>query len=56
MPYWTGALTPYRDSNAPGTLVGLTGSHGKAHVYRAILEGLAFEQPLLADGAEAVLD
>ena len=36
--------------------MGLTGSHGKAHVYRAILEGLAFEQRLLTDGAEAVLD
>jgi xylulokinase len=56
LPYWTGALTPYWDSNARGTLVGLTGSHGKAHVYRAILEGLAFEQRLLTDGAEAVLD
>ncbi len=33
LPYWTGALTPYWDSNARGTLVGLTGSHGKAHVY-----------------------
>ena len=36
--------------------VGLTGSHGKAHVYRALLEGLAFEQRLLTDGAEALLE
>ena len=37
-------------------VVGLTGAHGKAHVYRAMLEGLAFEQRLLTDGAEAALD
>lgn len=55
LPYWTGALTPYWDPNARGTLVGLTGRHGKAHVYRALLEGLAFEQRLLTDGAEARL-
>ena len=38
LPYWTGALTPYWDHNARGALVGLTGIHGKSHVYRAILE------------------
>ena len=56
LPYWTGALTPYWDSNASGVVLGLTGVHGKAHVYRALLEGLAFEQRLLTDGAEALLE
>ncbi len=56
LPYWTGALTPYWDSNARGVVLGLTGRHGKAHVYRALLEGLAFEQRLLTDGAEALLE
>ena len=55
LPYWTGALTPYWDHNARGVLFGLTGVHGKAHVYRALLEGIAFEQRLLTDGAEASL-
>jgi xylulokinase len=55
LPYWTGALTPYWDHNARGALVGLTGIHGKAHVYRALLEGLAFEQRLLTTGAETAL-
>ncbi|GAB4100463.1 xylulokinase [Sinomonas halotolerans] len=55
LPYWTGALTPYWDHNARGMLVGLTGVHGKAHVYRALLEGLAFEQRLLTTGAETAL-
>lgn len=52
LPYWTGALTPYWDHNARGMLVGLTGVHGKSHVYRALLEGIAYEQRLLTDGAE----
>lgn len=55
LPYWTGALTPYWDHNARGLLLGLTGTHGKAHVYRALLEGLAFEQRLLTSGAESAL-
>ena len=55
LPYWAGALTPYWDHNARGVLLGLTGVHGKAHVYRALLEGIAYEQRLLTSGAEAVL-
>lgn len=53
LPYLTGVLTPYWDSNARGVLFGLTGRHGKAHLYRAILEGLALEQRLSTTGAEA---
>ena len=55
LPYWAGALTPYWDHNARGVLLGLTGAHGKSHVYRALLEGIAFEQRLLTSGAEQVL-
>lgn len=53
LPYWTGALTPYWDHNARGAMLGLTGIHGKSHVYRALLEGIAFEQRLLTEGAES---
>lgn len=53
LPYLTGVLTPYWDSTARGVLFGLTGRHGKAHVYRAMLEGLAMEQRLSTAGAEA---
>lgn len=56
LPYWTGALTPYWDHHARGVLIGLTGAHGKSHVYRALLEGIAFEQRLLTEGAERTLD
>ncbi len=55
LPYWTGALTPYWDHNARGVLLGLSGIHGKGHVYRAILEGIALEQRLLTTGAEKAL-
>jgi xylulokinase len=55
LPYWAGALTPYWDHNARGVLLGLTGVHGKSHVYRALLEGIAFEQRLLTGGAEGAL-
>lgn len=53
LPYLTGVLTPYWDSTARGVLFGLSGRHGKAHMYRAILEGLAMEQRLSSTGAEA---
>ena len=56
VPYLNNALTPYWDFNARGILVGLNGSHGKAHVYRAILEGIAYEQRLMTDGAESGLE
>ena len=56
LPYWAGSLTPYWDSNARGVLLGMTGVHGKAHVYRSLLEGIAYEQRFLTTGAEKVLE
>ena len=41
-PYLMGERTPYLDAAARGMLVGLTASHTRAHVVRAILEGVAF--------------
>ncbi len=41
-PYLMGERTPYLDPAARGALVGLTASHTRAHVIRAILEGVAF--------------
>ena len=41
-PYLMGERTPYLDASARGMLVGLTVSHTRAHVIRAILEGVAF--------------
>ena len=52
LPYLNAASTPYWDSQARGVLFGLRGSHNKAHVYRAVLEGLAFEQRLETEALE----
>jgi xylulokinase len=41
-PYLMGERTPHLDPNARAMLVGLTASHARAHVVRAILEGVAF--------------
>src|SRR5271170_2468715 len=41
-PYLMGERTPHLDPNARGALVGLTATHTRAHVIRAILEGVAF--------------
>src|SRR5450755_571021 len=41
-PYLMGERTPHLDAEARGALVGLTASHTRAHIVRAILEGVAF--------------
>src|SRR6185503_1050238 len=41
-PYLMGERTPHLDPNARAALVGLTASHTRAHVVRALLEGVAF--------------
>ncbi len=41
-PYLMGERTPHLDPNARGALVGLTASHGRGHVVRSILEGVAY--------------
>jgi len=52
LPYLNAASTPHWDSQARGVLFGLSGAHKKAHVYRAVLEGLAFEQRLETEAME----
>jgi xylulokinase len=41
-PYLMGERTPHLDPNARAALVGLTASHTRAHMIRAILEGVTF--------------
>jgi xylulokinase len=41
-PYLMGERTPHLDGKARAALVGLTASHARGHVIRAILEGVAF--------------
>lgn len=42
LPYLMGERTPHLDPNARAALVGLTASHARAHIVRAILEGVAY--------------
>jgi xylulokinase len=41
-PYLMGERTPHLDGQARAALVGLTASHTRGHIVRAILEGVAF--------------
>ena len=42
LPYFAGERTPLLDPDARGVMCGLTLSHGRGHLYRALLEGTAF--------------
>jgi xylulokinase len=55
VPYWNSVLNPYWDAAASGIVVGWRGAHGRAHLYRSILEGIAFEQRLNTSGVESAL-
>jgi sugar (pentulose or hexulose) kinase len=43
LPYLCGVMNPYWDINARGAFIGLSSSHTRAHMYRAMLEGICFE-------------
>src|SRR5437870_10631226 len=42
LPYLSGERTPYADPDARAVFFGLTLRHGKVHMTRAVLEGVAF--------------
>ena len=42
LPYFLGEKTPINDPLATGVLFGLTLTHTRGHIYRAILEGIAY--------------
>jgi xylulokinase len=42
LPYLSGERTPYPDPNARGVFFGLTLRHGKEHMTRSVLEGVAY--------------
>lgn len=56
LPYLTGERAPILDPAAGGALVGVRLDHGRAHIARAVLEGIAYSlrhalEPLEAAGA-----
>ncbi len=52
LPYLCGAMNPYWDINARGAFVGLSSFHTRGHMYRSILEGIAFEQLFAINAVE----
>jgi xylulokinase len=51
LPYLTGERTPHLDPAASGAFLGLTARHMRAHMTRAVMEGVLFS---LRDGIEIV--
>ena len=51
LPYLSGERTPHNNAAATGVFFGLVGSHTRADLTRAVLEGVAFA---LADGLDAL--
>jgi xylulokinase len=42
LPYFSGERTPINDPNARGVIAGLSLTHSRDHLFRAVLEGVAF--------------
>jgi sugar (pentulose or hexulose) kinase len=55
LPYLCGAMNPYWDINARGAFIGLSSSHHRGHIYRSILEGIAFEQSFAIQSVEKTI-
>jgi sugar (pentulose or hexulose) kinase len=53
VPYWNGVMSPYWDGAATGTIVGWHWGHGRAQLFRAVEEGIAYEFRLAMNGVEA---
>jgi xylulokinase len=53
LPYLTGERSPHPDPLARGAFVGLTVRHGRPHLTRAVMEGVAFG---LKDGLDLMVD
>ena len=53
LPHLTRSLTPYPDIEAAAAFVGIKSSTTRGALYRAVLEGMAFEARAIADAMEA---
>ncbi len=53
LPHFAGAGTPYMDTGAKGALLGLTLTHTTADLYRAVLEGIAYEDAVNLEALSA---
>jgi sugar (pentulose or hexulose) kinase len=55
LPYLCGSMNPYWDMDARGAFIGLSPSHHRGHMYRSILEGIAFEQLFAIQSVEKAI-
>jgi sugar (pentulose or hexulose) kinase len=55
LPYLCGSMNPYWDMNARGAFIGISASHHRGHMYRSILEGIAFEQLFAIQSVEKAI-
>ena len=49
LPHFAGAATPYMDTGSKGAIVGLTAAHSVSDIYRACMEGVAYEMQINMD-------
>jgi xylulokinase len=49
LPYFAGERTPIWDADARGVIIGLTMSHTRGHLYRALLEATAYSARSILD-------
>ena len=52
LPHFAGAATPYMDSGSRGAILGLTASTTAAELYRACMEGVAYEMRVNYDALQ----
>ena len=53
LPYFAGERTPIWDADARGVIIGLTMSHTRGHLYRALLEATAYSARSILDAIGA---
>ncbi|HSC88149.1 MAG TPA: FGGY family carbohydrate kinase [Polyangiaceae bacterium] len=53
VPYFAGVMNPYWNDQVGGSFLGLHHEHRPEHLYRALLEGIAFEERLHLEGVES---
>lgn len=51
-PYFSGSMDPHWDASARGVMLGLSGSHTEAHIYRAIVESITLDQVMRTEDME----
>ncbi|OED38793.1 hypothetical protein AB833_18205 [Chromatiales bacterium (ex Bugula neritina AB1)] len=51
-PYFSGVMDPHWDTSARGVMLGLSGSHNEAHIYRAIIEAMTLDSVMSTEDME----